>query len=140
MKIFSWNCHGLGNPRAVEELEDLISSFMPTVVFLMEVKVDRGVVDNLKAKKNFEVMFYVPHINNGGGLALLWKERDMVQLRRYSRNFIDSIISMEDFPKWRLTGYYGFPESSRRRQSWNLIQHLAYHNDLPWCMVGDLND
>lgn len=105
MKIFSWNCRGLGNPRAVEELEYLISSFMPMVVFLMEVKVDREVVDKLKVKKNFEGLFYVPHVNNGGGLALLWKERDMVQLQRYSRNFIDVIISLEDLPKWRLTGY-----------------------------------
>ncbi|XP_058767513.1 uncharacterized protein LOC131641227 [Vicia villosa] len=41
---------------------------------------------------------------------------------------------------WRLTGFYGFPESSRRRDSWNLIRNLADSSNLPWCIIGDFND
>lgn len=48
MKLFSWNCRGLGNPRAVEELEDLLSSFIPTIVFLREIKVDKDVVESVR--------------------------------------------------------------------------------------------
>ncbi|PNX88188.1 hypothetical protein L195_g044290, partial [Trifolium pratense] len=41
---------------------------------------------------------------------------------------------------WRLTGFYGFPEGGRRRDSWNFLRHLASTSQLPWCIIGDFND
>lgn len=39
-----------------------------------------------------------------------------------------------------LTGFYGYPESGRRRDSWDLIRMLARDNDLPFCVMGVIND
>lgn len=39
-----------------------------------------------------------------------------------------------------MTVYYGFPESARRRESWELLSRLGELNDLPWCITGDFND
>lgn len=39
LKIFSWNCQGLGNPYTRLIMKQLISKHMPTIVFLMETKV-----------------------------------------------------------------------------------------------------
>ncbi|KAK7251343.1 hypothetical protein RIF29_34447 [Crotalaria pallida] len=36
MKVLSWNCRGLGSPRAVRSLRKLIASKIPTITFLME--------------------------------------------------------------------------------------------------------
>lgn len=44
MKILSWNCCGLGKRCAVNELEELISSLLPNIIFFMEVKVDQDAV------------------------------------------------------------------------------------------------
>ncbi|MCH90734.1 endonuclease/exonuclease/phosphatase family protein [Trifolium medium] len=44
------------------------------------------------------------------------------------------------YPKWRLTGFYGYPENERRRDSWDLLRTLAQDNSLPWCVMGDFND
>ncbi|PNX68166.1 endonuclease/exonuclease/phosphatase family protein, partial [Trifolium pratense] len=41
---------------------------------------------------------------------------------------------------WRLTGFYGYPEGSRRRDSWNLLRQLSQRSNLPWCVIGDFND
>ncbi|XP_057803521.1 uncharacterized protein LOC131018835 [Salvia miltiorrhiza] len=41
---------------------------------------------------------------------------------------------------WRFTGFYGFPERGRRRESWNLLRRLAVINSLPWVIAGDFND
>ena len=41
---------------------------------------------------------------------------------------------------WRLTGFYGFSESSRRRESWDLLRLLAGSSELPWVCIGDFND
>lgn len=41
---------------------------------------------------------------------------------------------------WRLTGFYGIPESSRRRESWNFIRNLSDSSNLPWCVIDDFNE
>ncbi|XP_031105286.1 uncharacterized protein LOC116010151 [Ipomoea triloba] len=41
---------------------------------------------------------------------------------------------------WRMTGFYGFPERSRRNASWDLLHTLACQSPLPWVVVGDFND
>ncbi|KEH43724.1 endonuclease/exonuclease/phosphatase family protein [Medicago truncatula] len=41
---------------------------------------------------------------------------------------------------WSLTGFYGYPNGSRRRASWDLLCHLSSQSMLPWCIFGDFND
>lgn len=45
-----------------------------------------------------------------------------------------------NIPIWRLTYFYGFPERTRMRDSWELLKYLASKSNLPWCILGDLND
>jgi len=42
--------------------------------------------------------------------------------------------------KWCLTGYYGFPKNSRRKDAWQLLRQLSNTSILPWCILGDFND
>lgn len=57
-----------------------------------------------------------------------------------SSNYIDVKVTSVNGPSWRLIGFYGYPDSSRRRDSWDLLRNLARDNSLPWCIVGDYND
>lgn len=41
---------------------------------------------------------------------------------------------------WRLTGFYGFPETARRRAFWALLRDLAARSSNPWCIIRDFND
>ncbi|KAH9763510.1 reverse transcriptase domain-containing protein [Citrus sinensis] len=50
------------------------------------------------------------------------------------------IVKANDGRQWRITGYYGFPESIRRRNSWRLLRSLAMTSSLPWICLGDFND
>ncbi|XP_057796787.1 uncharacterized protein LOC131012797 [Salvia miltiorrhiza] len=74
-----------------------------------------------------------------GGLCMLWKTSASCKLIGYPRNHIDMHI-IDEKDDWRLTGYYGFPERRRRRDSWNLLRRLSSLNSLPWCIMGDFND
>lgn len=47
---------------------------------------------------------------------------------------------MAELGRWRITGFYGYPESSRRQASWNLLRSLANVSSLPWVCIGDFND
>jgi exonuclease III len=51
MKILSWKCQGIGNPRTVRALKKLIASHQPDIVFLMETK-------QLSIKMTFFTEFY----------------------------------------------------------------------------------
>ena len=41
---------------------------------------------------------------------------------------------------WLLTCYYGYPDRTKRRESWNLIRRLETITTDPWCIWGDFND
>ena len=82
-----------------------MSRFLPSVVFLMEVKLKRN-----KKKLIFEGLFYVERVNNEGGLVLLWKDKNMVSLLGYSKFFIDVAIRIDVETNWRQTGFYGIPD------------------------------
>jgi exonuclease III len=75
MKIFSWNCRGLGNPQAVRALSRLIRTENPHVVFLMETKLKSSELDVNRIKWGFKNCLAVDCRGSGrdrtGGLALL---------------------------------------------------------------------
>ena len=92
---------------------DLVSRFKPELVFLMETKVCKRKVEIVQQRLRYDGLFYMEGNNNRGGLALLWKGKNSVQLRIYSNNHIDIEITWEEVPTWRATCYYGFLERHR---------------------------
>ena len=140
MSIISWNCRGLGNLRTVQELVDLVSTKKPKMVFLMEVKVGRNQVERVKNKIQFDGLFMVDSVRGGGGLALMWKEKDWVSLMSFSRNHVDVRVNIPEMVLWRLTCFYGHPERNRRKDFWDLLKSLSNRSNLPWCCIGDFND
>ncbi|KAH9754586.1 reverse transcriptase domain-containing protein [Citrus sinensis] len=109
--ILSYNCRGLGQPRTVQVLTDLVKHKKPSFVFLMGTLCYRNQLEGLKNKLGFENLFVVDRVGRSAGMG-----------------------------QWRMTGYYGYPESARRRESWDLIRYLATISSLPWICLGDFND
>ena len=70
MSCLSWNCRGLGNPQTEDELVALIRNKDPKLIFLMETKVEKSVLDRIGRKIQYANLFVVPRHNSGGGLAL----------------------------------------------------------------------
>jgi len=140
MSTLSWNCRGLGNPRTVREVVDMVSCKKPDFVFLMETKVGRSHVERLRVKLGFEGLFYVDSIGRSGGLALFWRRNNTARLLSFSKNHVDVEVCMTGIGLWRMTGFYGFPERSRRGDSWALLRSLAGQSALPWVILGDFND
>lgn len=77
---------------------------------------------------------------HSGGLALLWKETDRVNLISLSQHHIDVEVSVSGMPTWRLTGFYGEPNRSQRKKTWELLRNLARDSNLQWCFIGDMNN
>ncbi|XP_045821956.1 uncharacterized protein LOC123914831 [Trifolium pratense] len=140
MSIISWNCRGLGNPNAVLNLKFLIRKYKPDILILYETLVHSNKTEELRYVLGFDSCFTVDREGRGGGLAVFWHKQSNCSISNFSQNHIDMEVVDARRGTWRLTGFYGYPGGSRRRDSWNFLRHLSHVSNIPWCIIGDFND
>ena len=56
MIVISWNCQGLGDPRAVRALGEIIHSRHPDVVFPCETLVHADKIEEIRSRFTFEIV------------------------------------------------------------------------------------
>ncbi|XP_059436727.1 uncharacterized protein LOC132169767 [Corylus avellana] len=141
MSLVSWNCRGLGNPRTVCDLDQMVKEKKPSFLFLMETISNKKRMERLRVKLGFEGLFVVEPVGKSGGLALFWKVAEELEIQNYSRRHINAIVKMSDNEvPWKLTGFYGHPDPTKRMESWSLLSHLKFFAPVPWLCVGDFNE
>ena len=143
MSCLVWNCRGLGKPRAIRALKDLIRSHNPTLVFLCETKMALANMNRLKFTLGIKNCFGVDRMGLGGGLLLLWNEDWDVTLQSFSAGHIDVLVKIprgDSHLMFFFTGFYGNPTTVLRRESWKLLQRIGHARDLAWLIAGDFNE
>ena len=95
MSCLSQNYRGLRNPQTEDELIALVTTKDPKLVFLMETKVEKYILERVGRRIQFTNLFVVPRVNTGGGLALYWKSDLDVDLQTFSNRHIDVIVNKE---------------------------------------------
>lgn len=135
-----WNCRGLGNPCTVQELSRLVREKDPLVLFVVETGLDEARLEALRVRLGFHCKLGVYRREQGGGLALFWKQEANIQINSYSHHHIDSLVNAGMENSWRFTGFYGYSETQRHHESWSLLRLLHQQISLPWCCVGDYNE
>ncbi|GLT27461.1 hypothetical protein SLA2020_024580 [Shorea laevis] len=140
IRMFAWNCRGLGKVSAISELKKLCFQHKPSILFLSETKRTATKMNLIRIDLGFEHCFAVGCVGRGGGLALLWTEDFTLQLSSISQSHIDVEIVDPGGRRWRLTGFYGHPEVARREESWTLLKSLKAASTLPWLCLGDFNE
>ncbi|MBA0583907.1 hypothetical protein Gorai_014747 [Gossypium raimondii] len=112
MKMLSWNIRGLGNPWFVRRIQHVLKKYYPQVVFFMEKKVERTRMERIKKKYGFVNGVDISAQGSRGSLSLSWCSSVNVTVMSFSENHIDVTIDNSDGTiKWRLTGFYGIPDS-----------------------------
>uniref|UniRef100_A0A803Q5E5 DUF4283 domain-containing protein n=1 Tax=Cannabis sativa TaxID=3483 RepID=A0A803Q5E5_CANSA len=100
----------------------------------------QDVIERVRVAIGFEGAIGVDAHGKSGGVALLWRIADEVQVLGYGVNYIDALVKSSDTGDWRLTGMYGEPNRSLRQKTWDLIRSLKEEQEQPWCIIGDLNN
>jgi hypothetical protein len=139
MNPLAWNCRGLGNPRAVRTFRDLQKMKAPKVLFLSETKLNVEEMEWIRVGLKYDSAFVVPSKGRSGGLALLWDEDVDLSITSYTRFHVDAQIKSQE-GLWRFTGFYGHPETAKRKGSWALLKYLKEISPLPWVCMGDFNE
>lgn len=140
MSILCWNCRGLGNPRVVQFLKDIIGQKKPNIVFLCETLCKKEKVEAVKRAIGFECCFVVDCIGHSDGVAMLWRYQEEASLLSYDISHVDMELNLGGHPKFRFTGSNGDPSRHLRPLSWEKLRNLATSSYLPWVVMGDLNN
>ena len=97
-------------------------------------------MEKIKIRMGFEGLLYVDNVGSSGGLALIWRDKNMAQLIAFSKNHINIVINISGMQSWRLTCFHRFLEWSKRQQSWDLLRSLKPKSPKPWCILIDFNN
>ncbi|CAM8880259.1 unnamed protein product [Rhodiola kirilowii] len=138
MKLVCWNCRGVGGPRAVRSICDVVNTHRPSILGLLETKKADGNWDELRCRLGFKGCLSVRSRGKAGGLALLWKDDVGVDLKSFSYSHIDVWVKGEE--EFFLTVFYGNPRVQDRIQSWNLLRKLRRDEGQAWAVMGDFNE
>ncbi|KAL9681016.1 hypothetical protein QQ045_012797 [Rhodiola kirilowii] len=130
MRALSWNCRGLGHPRSVRELTELVRVYRQKIVGLSETKMDSRRISSIQNKLGFSYGFAVDSRGAAGGIALWWSEDLNITLISYSDLHIDALV-LEDDTQFYLTVFYGEPAVHRRMNSWTVLRTLGSRRDRP---------
>ena len=98
-------------------------------------------MEKIKNRIGFANGLIVPSRGRSGGVAMFWTQDVNLDINSYSRNHIDAIVKeTEDNFQWRITGFYGHPETHRRYEFWHLLAFLHSQFQLPWLCPRDFNE
>jgi hypothetical protein len=75
-----------------------------------------------------------------GGLIIFWKKEVVLSVRDKTENFIYVFIGAGQDNIWRFTGMYGEPRWENKHLTWQRLRELSLISDMPWLVMGDLND
>ncbi|XP_022854365.1 uncharacterized protein LOC111375728 [Olea europaea var. sylvestris] len=139
MKLLSWNARGLGNPRGIYALSELIRKEDLEVLFLQETKLNTTKMEFCRIKMKFYGCFNVESVGRSGGLTILWKPDVHLTILSYSKSHIDAKIESL-LHSWFLTGIYGHPDTNKCIETWNLIRSMKRDPLEPWLVFDDFNE
>ncbi|KAH9672066.1 reverse transcriptase domain-containing protein [Citrus sinensis] len=129
-----------GHGQSEGDVQSMVVDPKNGLVVGPETLYSKSKLESIKRQLGYDGLFVVERVGRSEGLALLWQATSSVRLLKYATNFIDAEIEVQEIGKWRLTGFYGYPESSKRRESWDLLRLLSSSSSLPCLCIGDFND
>ena len=84
----------------------------------METKQHVNKLDRIKRKCGFDACIGVNSEGTSGGIAMIWKDDITMNLRSFSKNYIDLDVGENSGQlMWRVIGFYGDPNVSRQNES-----------------------
>src|SRR3954467_12679245 len=95
MKILSWNCRGVSNPRAIPNLRSLAQKHRPDVIFLSETLAKSQRLESIRVMLRYNSCLTVDVEGRSGGLTVLWKDNIQCHVLNFLSNFVNVLIQDE---------------------------------------------
>lgn len=106
MSIFTGNCRGLGNLRAVLVLKNLIRDYKSDAIFIFcETLVNANKIEEIRLNLGFENDFEVYKEGRSGGVAIIWRSNFHCSIISYAKNYVNKEVVNEGWGLWCFTRY-----------------------------------
>ena len=116
-ELLAWNYRELGNLHTGKELVEIIRAKDPAVMFLAKTLTDHARLEFVQSIMDFNHRWVVPSVGRSGGLVMYWKDSVNLKVEGSDRYHIDAVIDTNSENEWRLTGFYGEPDTTRRHEA-----------------------
>ena len=85
MSAFCWNCRGAGNAAIVQELRDFARKLAPTLLCIVETRIEGSRVENLAGTLGYDNAYAVDSEGRSGGIGVFWNNEIKIDILGYSR-------------------------------------------------------
>ncbi|KAK9942370.1 hypothetical protein M0R45_008039 [Rubus argutus] len=110
MNLMAWNCQGIANRKTRHACKLLIQKHQINLVFLSETHCTKAQHTTLPKALGLPHMVHFDRINQAGGVAMLWDDSVIVNVRHVDFFFIDIDITL---PGGRNLAFYWVLRTSR---------------------------
>ena len=86
-------------------------------MFLAKTFTDHARLEFVQSSMDFNHRWVVPGVGRSGGLVMYWKDSVNLKVEGSDRYYIDAVIDKNSENEWRLTGFYGEPDTTRRHEA-----------------------
>ncbi|XP_028094127.1 uncharacterized protein LOC114294199 [Camellia sinensis] len=123
MKLLIWNCRGVGNKIFRRTLKELVQNYKPSILALMETKVELNPV------------------GKSGGIWILWDPfRATVKALEVNAQCIHAKIQRDNHSDWILSAIYASHNPRVRDNLWKILEAAADNMNHPWLVAWDFNN
>ena len=141
MKVLTWNVRGLSSPHKRAQIKNIITSYDPNVVVLIETKLKVAKKFTIKSLWGIKSIKWIAKksYRNSGGILILWNDLRYNIINSNEDSFTVSANFKGNNTTWWLTTIYGPAKRRHRNDFWKELDNLSSHNLQNWILVEDFN-
>ena len=142
MRIICWNVQGTKKTQVLQEIAFLKRTHKPQLIFLLETLVNKKNLLDILPKMGFDHFDYVEPVNHSGGLAVLWDNGTIHALVLNKEHRAIHMLVYDTVRKSNsiISGVYAPAQYQDKDRFWDHLAQLHQVFDLPWCIIGDMNE
>ena len=142
MNSIVWNCRGACKPSFQKHIGELVRSYNPAILVIMETRVGGDRAKRIIDRLPFDGSFHTDSIGFAGGIWMLWdSERvDVSPLANTEQEIHASVKVRNANSSWLFTAVYASPRTAERLILWNNLIKTAELHNMPWVLAGDFNE
>lgn len=139
-EILFWNCRGAGSPKTLSHLLDMIKCHRPSIVALLETRVQSDKVATMLDRTHLTDFMAVEARGFAGGIWLAWDNTEVqIEVLSQCDQAVNALVTMDNGRCWFLTVIYASPNPFYRRELWQYLSSLGHLMTAPWVALGDFN-
>ena len=133
MNVIIWNCRGALNPSFKICVGELVQSYNPAILVVMETRVEGDKAREITNLLPFDGAFHTKTIGYGGGLWVLWNADNVdVALLSSTEQEIHAEVKVRfTNNSWLLSAVYASPKCAERQVLWKNLMSVAELYNLP---------